>query len=164
MVTIRSRSTVSCFVSLSLAAVVSAVAPSHGFAEPSPPAVEPLRQPTAAPSAESEFNRGARARVAKDWPTAEKAFRSAIALRANYAEAWNELGYALRNQGRYADSVKAYDEALRLKPNFPEALEYLGEAYVKLGRLDDARRTLDRLRPLDAKLAQELAEVIEKGR
>jgi hypothetical protein len=35
---------------------------------------------------------------------------------------------------------------------------------VKLGRLDDARRTLDRLRPLDAKLAQELAEVIDKGR
>jgi tetratricopeptide (TPR) repeat protein len=164
MVKTRSRSTVSRLVSLGLAAVVSAVAPTHGLAEPSPPAVEPLRQPTAVPSAESEFNRGARARLAKDWPTAEKAFRSAIALRANYAEAWNELGYALRNQGRYVDSVKAYDEALRLKPNFPEALEYLGEAYVKLGRLDDARRALDRLRPLDAKLAQELAEVIDKGR
>jgi tetratricopeptide (TPR) repeat protein len=164
MVTTRPRSTRSRFVWLSLAAVVSALAPSLGFAEPSPRAVEPLRQPTAAPTPESEFNRGARARLAKDWPAAEKAFRGAIALRANYAEAWNELGYALRNQGRYADSVKAYDEALRLKPNFPEALEYLGEAYMKLGRIDDARRTLDRLRPLDAKLAQELAEVIDKGR
>jgi len=145
-------------------AVVSTLMPATTLAEPSPPAVEPLRQPPATPSAESEYNRGVRARLAKDWSAAEKAFRAAIALRAAYPEAWNDLGYALRNQGRYADSLKAYDEALRLRPNFPEALEYLGEAYVKLGRLDDARKTLERLRPLDAKLAQELAEVIQKGR
>lgn len=29
------------------------------------------------------------------------------------------LGYALRNQGKYPDSIKAYDEALRLRPDFP---------------------------------------------
>jgi len=102
-----------------------------------------------------------RARVAKDWKTADDAFRRAIALRADFADAWNELGYALRNQGRYPESLKAYDEALRLRPNFPEALEYLGEAYVKMGRVDDARRVLDRLRPLDQHRAQELAEAID---
>src|SRR5262249_7962281 len=75
----------------------------------------------------------------------------------------NELGFALRNQGRYTESLQAYDEALRLRPNFPEALEYLGEAYVKLGRLEDARRVLERLQPLDDGRAQELAEVIQKG-
>ena len=81
-----------------------------------------------------------------------------------FPEAWNELGFALRNQGRYPESLQAYDEALRLRPNYPEALEYLGEAYVKLGQLDDARRVLDRLRPLDAGRARELAEVIQKGK
>ena len=91
------------------------------------------------------------------------AFRGAIALRATFPEAWTELGFALRNQGRYTESLEAYDEALKLRPNFPEALEYLGEAYVKLGRLDDARRVLERLRPLDAGRAAELAEVIQKG-
>jgi hypothetical protein len=35
---------------------------------------------------------------------------------------------------------------------------------VKLGRLDDARRTLDRLKPLDAARAGELAEAIDRGR
>jgi len=79
-------------------------------------------------------------------------------------EAWNELGFALRNQARYAEALDAYAEALRLRPSFPEALEYLGEAYVKMGRLDEARRVLDRLRPLDSGRAQELAEVIEKGK
>src|SRR4029077_576811 len=95
---------------------------------------------------------------------AVEAQRAAVTMRPAFPEAWNELGFALRNQGRYAESLQAYDAALRLRPNSPEALEYLGEAYVKLGRLDDARRVLDRLRPLDTARAGELAEVIQKGK
>jgi tetratricopeptide (TPR) repeat protein len=134
--------------------------PAPAAAEPSAPAIEPRRQPVPGPSADTEYDRGVRARVVKDWTTAEAAFRRAIALRAGFADAWNELGFALRNQGRYPESLAAYDEALKLRPNFPEALEYLGEAYAKMGRVDDARRVLDRLRPLDAGRARELAEVI----
>ena len=124
----------------------------------------PPAYPTAIPSAEQEYGRGVAARNAKDWPAAAGAFRKAVDLRPAYPEAWNGLGYALRNQGKYPDSLKAYDEALRLRPNFPEALEYLGEAYVKLGRVDDARKILERLKPLDAARAGELAEVIAKGK
>ena len=126
--------------------------------------VPPPARRTAAPSAEQEYGRGIAARNAKDWRSAAGAFRKAVDLRPAYPEAWNELGYALRNQGRYADSLNAYDEALRLRPNFPEALEYLGEAYVKLGRVDDARKVLERLKPLDAARAGELAEAISKGK
>jgi tetratricopeptide (TPR) repeat protein len=132
-------------------------------ADPSSPAVEERRQPPAAADAESEYNRGVRARVAGNWPVAVEAFRDAVALRPGFPDAWNELGYALRHQERYAESLAAYGEALRLRPDFPEALEYLGEAYVKMGRLDDARRVLDRLRPLDAPRAQELAAEIAKS-
>ncbi len=142
----------------------SALLPAAALAEPSSPAAGQVRQPTATPSAESEYDRGVRARLAKDWTAAVEAQHSAVTLQPAFPEAWNELGFALRNQGRYPESLQAYDEALRLRPNFPEALEYLGEAYVKLGRLDDARRVLDRLRPLDRGRAQELAEVIEKGK
>jgi tetratricopeptide (TPR) repeat protein len=146
---------------LAWAFLVTALTAAPLAAEPTAPAQEPRRP---APTAESEFNRGLRAQAAKDWPTAVHAYRRAVELRPGYAEAWNGLGYALRNQGKYEDSLKAYDEALRLRPNFPEALEYLGEAYVKLGRLDDARRVLERLRPLDAGRARELAAAIAKGR
>ncbi len=128
-----------------------------------PPSAAPTRAP-AGSTAEDEYSRGFRARTAKDWPTAVAAFRRAVELKPGYAEAWNGLGYALRNQGKYQESLKAYDEALRLKPEFPEALEYLGEAYVKLGRLGDARCILERLKPLDAARAQELAQEIERGR
>lgn len=149
-----------------LVAAISALglAPCAGLADPSSPAVEERRQSPAEASAETEYNRGVRARVVKDWSAAADAFRRALALRPDFADAWNELGYALRHQGRYAESLDAYGRALRLRPDFPEALEYLGEAYVQMGRLEDARRVLDRLRVLDTARARELAAEIEKGR
>lgn len=146
---------------LVLAACVLAAGPAGAASTDRDP---PPARPAAAPTAEQEYGRGIAARNAKDWPAAAGAFRKAVDLRPAYPEAWNELGYALRNQDRYADSLKAYDEALRLRPNFPEALEYLGETYVKLGRVDDARKLLDRLKPLDAARASELAEAIAKGK
>ena len=146
-----------------LVGVVCALAAGPAGANPTDREPPPVR-PAAVPTAEQEYGRGITARTAKDWTAAVGAFRKAVNLRPAYPEAWNELGYALRNQGRYADSLNAYDEALRLRPNFPEALEYLGEAYVKLGRMDDARKILERLKPLDAGRAGELAEVIAKGK
>ncbi|HZA50044.1 MAG TPA: tetratricopeptide repeat protein, partial [Myxococcaceae bacterium] len=44
---------------------------------------------------------------------AETAYREALRARPSLAEAWNGLGYALRNQGKYDESVRAYHEALR---------------------------------------------------
>ena len=154
----RCRST-----ALALVVAVVGLAPGSGAADPSSPAVEQRRQSPAEASAESEYNRGVRARVAKNWPAAADAFRQAVGFRADFAEAWNELGYALRHLGRYGESLDAYNEALRLRPRFPEALEYLGEAYVKMGRLDEARQVLDRLRPMDAERARELADEIARA-
>jgi tetratricopeptide (TPR) repeat protein len=149
---------------LGFALAASMLTPSLSLAEPSSPSADPVRQPTATATAESEYDRGIRARLTKDWTAAVEAQRAAVTMRPAFPEAWNELGFALRNQGRYPESLDAYGEALRLRPNYPEALEYLGEAYVKLGRMDDARKVLDRLRPLDRAKAQELAEVIQKGK
>jgi tetratricopeptide (TPR) repeat protein len=140
------------------------LAPAVAAAEPSSPAVQQRLQPPADATAQSEYNRGVRARVARDWETAVSAFRHVIEARPDFADAWNELGYALRKQGRYTDSLSAYDRALALRPDFPEALEYLGEAYVDLGRLDDARRVLERLRALDRGRAEELAAEIANAK
>jgi tetratricopeptide (TPR) repeat protein len=147
-----------------LALILALSAPALALADSSGPVSTPPRSTTPAPTAEQEYNRGLRARAAKDWSGAVGAFKKATEMRSNFPEAWNELGYALRNQGRYDESVRAYDEALRLRPRYPEALEYLGEAYVKMGRVDDAKKVLERLKPLDPPRAKELAEVIEKGK
>lgn len=126
---------------------------------PTPPPSAPAR-----PSAEAEYNTGLKAKAAKRFSEAVADFRRAVDLRPNFPEAWNELGFALRQTGQYPEALKAYDQALRLRPNYPEALEYLGEAYVKLGRTDDARAILERLRPLDTARAQQLAEAIRAGK
>jgi tetratricopeptide (TPR) repeat protein len=156
--------TASRLAALLVAVTVVALDAPATHAEPSGSAIQDLRQSPLTADAENEYNRGVRARLAKDWAAAIEAFQAAVTLRPAFPEAWNELGYAFRNQGRYPESLNAYDEALRLRPDFPEALEYLGEAYAKMGRLDDARRVLQRLRQLDMAKAQELAEAIEKAR
>lgn len=123
----------------------------------------PAPAPVAPRSAEAEYNRGLQAKAAKRFPDAITSFRKAVDIRANYPEAWNELGFALRQTERYAEAVKAYDQALRLRPNFPDALEYLGETYVKMGKLDDAKAILARLTPMDAARAKELDAAIRNG-
>jgi Flp pilus assembly protein TadD len=95
--------------------------------------------------------------------SAERKYRDAITLDPSLPEPWNGLGYALRQQRRLEESERAYREALRLRPDYPLALEYLGHAYVEMGRLDDACAVLARLRPLDPREADELAEAIARA-
>jgi tetratricopeptide (TPR) repeat protein len=125
----------------------------------------PATAPPAVPSsAERYFQEGLDAQKKKDWRKASQAYEAAVKQREAFPEAWNGLGYSLRQQGKYADAVKAYERALKLRPDYAEALEYLGEAYVKMGKLDDARAVLGRLEPLDKKEAAELRSAIEKAK
>jgi Flp pilus assembly protein TadD len=124
----------------------------------------PMLAPTPEASADGDYNAGLHEKAAKRFPAAVASFRRAVDARPNFPEAWNELGFALRQTGKYDEALRAYEQALKLRPNFPEALEYLGETYVKLGRLGDARAILDRLKPLDAARATELEEAIRTVR
>lgn len=146
-------------LALALALMVAAPAAALAESAPTPSSRGPVQTP-----AEEEYGKGVRAKRAKEWSVAVASFKKATELKPDFPEAWNELGYALRHVGNYPDSVKAYDEALRLKPRFPEALEYLGEAYVKMGQVEEARKVLERLKPLDRKRAQELADEIAKAK
>lgn len=140
--------------------------PLEVFAVGSGPVVVPAlpsRQPQASRSAEAEYNAGLRHKADGRLEEAVADFRRAVALRSDFPEAWNELGFSLRRTGKYTEALEAYDRALRLRPNFPEALEYLGEAYVSLGRMDQARAILDRLRSLDTERARELEVAIQTG-
>ena len=80
--------------------------------------------------------------------------RSAIRINAEYAEAYNEMGYALHQLQRYSEAVQQYQTAIRLKPGYASAHYNLGLAFVALNnrnaaleqyrilqRLDNARAT-----------------------
>jgi tetratricopeptide (TPR) repeat protein len=135
--------------------VVTATAWADGPSPTAPP-------PGVPPSAERHFQTGLDAQKKKDWRRAAQAYEAALKEREAFPEAWNGLGYSLRQQGKYPEAVRAYDRALKLRPDYAEALEYLGEAYVQMGKLDDARAVLKRLEPLDPKEAAVLRAAIEK--
>lgn len=65
------------------------------------------------------------------------ASRAALALRSNYAEAWNNIGAAYNKLGRYDKAGDAFEEALRLKPDFQLArnnLQYAREMAKSLAK------------------------------
>jgi protein O-mannosyl-transferase len=62
------------------------------------------------------------------------ACRLALALRPDYAEAWNNIGAAYNGLGRYEEAAAACEQALRYKPDFGVARNNLQYARSRLGR------------------------------
>jgi Flp pilus assembly protein TadD len=53
----------------------------------------------------------------------------AISLRPDYAEAYNELGYAYRKLKRSQEAISAYRRAISLKTDYSSAYFGLGDVY-----------------------------------
>jgi len=60
------------------------------------------------------------------------ACKAALSLRANYAEAWNNIGAAYNRLGRYQQAAEACNKALRLKPDYELAANNLRFAQQRL--------------------------------
>jgi Flp pilus assembly protein TadD len=58
--------------------------------------------------------------------------RMALSLRANYPEAWNNIGAAYNQLGRYHEAAEACEKALRLKPGYELAANNLRFAQQRL--------------------------------
>jgi tetratricopeptide (TPR) repeat protein len=69
------------------------------------------------------------------------------------AEEWYNKGWALGNQGKYAEAIQAYDEAIRLDPEDAGPWNDKGSALYNLGKYAEAIQAYDeaiRLDPGDA--------------
>ncbi|HTW93383.1 MAG TPA: tetratricopeptide repeat protein, partial [Tepidisphaeraceae bacterium] len=66
------------------------------------------------------------------------AYRQAMALRPDFAEATGNLGAVLRQIGQTGDAIAACRRAIQLKPDFVEAYNDLGVAYYESDRLEEA--------------------------
>jgi len=60
------------------------------------------------------------------------ACRTALSLRANYPEAWNNIGAAYNRLGQYQQASEACEKALRLKPGYELAANNLRFAQQRL--------------------------------
>lgn len=95
------------------------------------------------------------------WPEAERALRAGIALKGDQAGWHALLATAYYQQQNYRAAASSYNEAIRLRPN--DALSHfnLGVIYLNLGDKKSARTELDKLKPLDQRLAKKLSDLIE---
>jgi tetratricopeptide (TPR) repeat protein len=109
------------------------------------------------------YNDGVVLLLGRDFRAAQQKFEAALALDEQLAEAHNNLAFALRMQGRqnFAASLGHYNRALELKPDLAQAYMYRGVLFMQQGDTVRARQDLERLRRLDARLAADLALVVE---
>jgi tetratricopeptide (TPR) repeat protein len=92
-------------------------------------------------------------------------YRRAVAIKADYAPAFNNMGVALQAKGELAQAVATYQRAIALKPDFPDAHTNLGIALMAGGKPDEAvaefRHALD-LDPQSARGHRNLAEALAR--
>jgi eukaryotic-like serine/threonine-protein kinase len=95
-----------------------------------------------------------------------RALREAVRQRPDDPKGHFQLGFALVNDGRFADAEAEFREALRLRPDYVPARAKLGFALWKLGRNAEAEaecREALRLRPDDAQAFFTLGLVLYWG-
>jgi tetratricopeptide (TPR) repeat protein len=125
----------------------------------------PLRQEVGT-SAFKVYNQGVDLMHAKKFAAAQIKFEQAIRDNPNFAEAHNNLGFTLRQQGpqNYSKALEHYSKAIQLKPNMAETYEYRGVLFAKMGRRVDAEKDLATLKKLNPKLAGELEQFLKTGK
>ena len=99
----------------------------------------------------------------KDWAAAQAVLEPYTAANPRSADGFNLLGYSLRNQKKYDDSLVAYKQALSLDPKHKGAHEYIGMAYIQMGQLDKAKEhlaSLDKICPFSCEEYRDLKKAI----
>jgi Flp pilus assembly protein TadD len=82
-----------------------------------------------------------------------QAFREAIRLRPDFANAHYNLGFVLDQKGQSREAAEAFKEAARINPRDGDAFYMLGLSRAKLEQYDDALAAMQqcvKLKPNDA--------------
>lgn len=112
---------------------------------------------------DTELEKAKTAIARKDWAAAQAVLEPYTAANPRSADGFNLLGYSLRNQKKYDDSLLAYKQALSLDPKHKGAHEYIGMAYVQMGQLDKAKEhlaSLDKICPFSCEEYRDLKKAI----
>jgi tetratricopeptide (TPR) repeat protein len=87
---------------------------------------------------------------------AVQACRKALEHNPQFADAYSNLGLALRQRGDVPGAVEAYRRAIEIDPDFAEAHNNLGVAYMDLGDTQLALDTYEKALELDPDLGEGL--------
>ena len=94
------------------------------------------------------FQQGLSLAAQQDREGAEAAFRRAIQIDPNLAEAYANLGSLLANQNKLAEALPNFQTAIRLKPNVPEFHYMLGQVLYAQNKMADAVESVKKARDL----------------
>lgn len=100
----------------------------------------PARSQT--PAVRQVFERGAEAMHSGRMAEAESAFREAVRLVPNQADAHLDLGLVLGREGKNAEAIASIRRALELDPKLPSAHMFLGIFLLESNQPDAARGAL----------------------
>ena len=109
---------------------------------------EAASQLRAGTAAQAELCRGpstiwaASSRCRGSWPRRRPVCERAVSLKPDYAEAHNNLGAALHEQGKLDEAAGSFQQAIRLKPDFAEAYCNLGGILRSRGSWPRRRRAM----------------------
>ncbi len=104
----------------------------------------------------------------RNYETAEKLIRRAIAVRPNFSSQYYNLGNLLAERGRVEEALQAYRDAARCQPNYAEAYYAIGNLQREAGRLGLAEQAFTKaveLKPDYYEARHNLANVLrDQGR
>ncbi len=95
-------------------------------------------------SASEYYERGNQALQRDEYQPAINDYTRAIALQSDYADAYNNRGFAYDEIGEYQAAIKDYDKAIELKPDDAEVHNNKGVAYGNIGEYQAAIRDYDK--------------------
>ena len=67
-----------------------------------------------------------------------EAYNKSLAIKPDYAEAYNNMGVTLKEQDKLEEAIEAYNKALAIKPDYAEAYNNMGNALKEQGKLEEA--------------------------
>ena len=94
-----------------------------------------------------------------------EAYNKALAIKPDYAEAYNNMGNALKEQGKLEEAIEAYNKALAIKPDYAEAYNNMGVTLKEQGKLEEAIEAYNKalaIKPDYAEAWSNGAEALEK--
>ena len=87
---------------------------------------------------------GASALQLKMFDEAIMAYKKCIFLNPNYAEAYNNMAVALKEQGKIEEAIEALEKCVSIKPDHAEAYSNIGNILSNRGKLEEAIEAFER--------------------
>ena len=66
------------------------------------------------------------------------AYKKSIILKADYADAYSNMGTALKDQGKLDEAINAFNKAITLNPNHSQAYSNMGNTFQDQGKIEEA--------------------------